>query len=222
MILIRKKKFILLFIFLLGHFSYVLSQNSGLGQNDPVAKSILDAVTAHFNKINSLKVNFIFDNYSRNKQLVGSQKGTILVDKKRFKLTQGNNLIIVSDGTTVWRIDKESKEITISTLDNSAETITPQKLFGDFYDKDFLYKKNGTINNVAEIELTPMDKRKPFFKVYLYINTIIDFIVKAKILQKDGTSFVYSFSDTTSPAVTDADFAFSAKDYPGFDVIDNR
>ena len=49
--------------------------------------------------------------------------------------------------------------------------ITPQKLFTNFYDADFLYKLNGEKSGnktLQEIELTPRDKDgKKYHKVYL-------------------------------------------------------
>ncbi len=42
-------------------------------------------------------------------------------------------------------------------------------MFTNFYDKDFLYKLNGETKQgnktLQEIELTPVDKTKSFFKV---------------------------------------------------------
>ncbi|MEI9934742.1 MAG: hypothetical protein WDM71_07790 [Ferruginibacter sp.] len=44
---------------------------------------------------------------------------------------------IFSDGTDMYTYDKSSNEVTITKIDPTANTITPQKVFTDFYDKDF-------------------------------------------------------------------------------------
>ena len=48
----------------------------------------------------------------------------------------------------------------------SAGAMTPQKLFTNFYDKDFFYKLNGEKKvggkTVQEIEMTPTDKTQTF------------------------------------------------------------
>ena len=76
---------------------------------------------------------------------------------------------IYSDGSNIWTYDKSANEVQITKFDGSANTITPQKMFTNFYDKDFLYKLNGEYQtrkkDIQEIELTPVDKTKTFFKV---------------------------------------------------------
>ena len=46
-------------------------------------------------------------------------------------------------------------------------------MFTNFYDKDFLYKLNGEAKKgnktIQEIELTPVDKTKTFFKVLVIL-----------------------------------------------------
>ena len=77
---------------------------------------------------------------------------------------------------------------TISKLDPSNNTITPQKLFTNFYDKDFLYKLNSDAKGTQEIELTPIDKSKLFHKVIVYINKATKTITSTKVFEKAGLS----------------------------------
>ena len=44
---------------------------------------------------------------------------------------------IFCDGVNVWNYDKSSNEVTITKFDNSSSGLTPQKMFTNFYDKDF-------------------------------------------------------------------------------------
>src|SRR5207245_1215038 len=94
---------------------------------------------------------------------------------------------IFCDGTNVSTFDKASNEVTITKLDPSASTISPQKIFTDFYDKDFLYKLNGEKKvgkkTIQEIELTPTDKTKPFFKVLIYVDKNTRLITSTKIFE---------------------------------------
>lgn len=83
----------------------------------------------------------------------------------RYHITFGNNNII-SDGKTVWNYDPSAKEVTVNNANNSEKTMTPQKLFTNFYDKDFAYSLAGekTVGGkkVQEVVLLPTDKSKPF------------------------------------------------------------
>ena len=132
---------------------------------------------------------------------------------------------IFSDGSNVWTYEKASNEVTITKIDPSANSITPQKLFTNFYDKDFLYKLNGMVNiggkSMQEVELTPIDKTKPFHKVLVYIDKST--IYTTKVFEKTGNRYTYSINNMKTDAViADTTFAFDAKKYPGVEVVDLR
>ena len=50
---------------------------------------------------------------------------------------------IFCDGSNISTYDKSTNEVTITKIDPSANSLTPQKIFTNFYDKDYLYKLNG-------------------------------------------------------------------------------
>ena len=117
--------------------------------------------------------------------------------------------------------------MTITKIDPSVNSITPQKIFTNFYDKDFLYKLNGDTKvgtkMVQQVELTPTDKSKPFFKVLLNIDKRNQAISSTKIFEKSGNIYLYEISNmNTSTLVNDAQFLFDAKKYPGVEVVDLR
>src|SRR5690606_16594103 len=88
----------------------------------------------------------------------GVRKGTVYMKGKHYKVNIDGQEIF-SDGANVWTYDENSNEVTITEVDPGSGSITPQKLFTSFYDKDFLYKLNGDkkMNNrvMQEIEMTP-------------------------------------------------------------------
>ena len=134
---------------------------------------------------------------------------------------------IFCDGSTVWTYDKSSNEVTISKLDASSNTLTPQKLFTDFYDKDFLYKLNGekkaSGKTLQEIEMTPNDKTKPFHKVYLTIDKNAKTIYSTKVLEKAGNRYSYTVNSFNGSAnIPDTKFVFNKNDYPGVEEVDLR
>ena len=134
---------------------------------------------------------------------------------------------IFCDGKDVWTYDKAANEVTITQLDQSGSGITPQKLFTNFYDKDFLYKLNGEKKEgakvVQEIELTPTDKTKNFHKVYLLVDKKTQTIYNTKILEKGGNQYSYTVNTIKGNAVlADNMFFFDKKKYPGVEEIDLR
>jgi len=72
-----------------------------------------------------------------------------------------------------------------------------------------------------EIELTPTDKTKPFFKILLYVNN--NTIVSTKLFEKTGNRYTYSTSSLVPNGnIPDATFVFDAKKFPGAEVVDLR
>ena len=143
--------------------------------NDPAAKLVLDAVSAKFKTFKTVKASFTYKVENATGKALSTKTGSILMKGTKYRISFSGQEIFCN-GTTIWNYDKSANEVTISKLDASGGTITPQKLFTNFYDKDFLYilngeKKVGT-KTIQEIEMTPVDKSKPFHKVYLQIDKI--------------------------------------------------
>jgi outer membrane lipoprotein carrier protein len=194
----------------------------GMGSSDPDAKKILDAVSAKFKSFKSVQSKFSLKIENSTGKVLGSKAGTVYMKGTKYRINvTGQD--IYCDGSNVWTVDKAAKEVTISKLDPSNNTITPQKLFTNFYDKDFLYKLNSDAKGVQEIELTPIDKSKLFHKVIVYISKVTQTITSTKVFEKAGNRYTYSVSGmNTTTAIADAIFVFDQKNYPGMEVVDLR
>jgi outer membrane lipoprotein-sorting protein len=204
-------------------FSWLNAQPpKGMGQSDPAAKIILDGVSAKFKSFKSVTAKFALKMENGAGKNMGAKAGTVYMKGTKYRISVTGQEIFC-DGSNVWTYDKLSNEVTISKLDPTNNTITPQKLFTNFYDKDFLYKLNGEVKGIQEVELTPIDKSKPFHKVLVNINKITQTISSTKIFEKTGNRYTYAVSNmNTSSAVTDVQFIFDQKKYPGVEVIDLR
>ncbi|MFM7711032.1 MAG: LolA family protein [Ferruginibacter sp.] len=210
---------LLFFFFLVVGIAPVLAQ-----KNDAQAKKILDEVSTQFKSMKTVQANFTLKIENAAGKSLGSKTGMVYMKGTKYRVSiTGQD--IYSDGSNTWTFDKASNEVTINKLDPSANTITPQKLFTNFYDKDFLYKYNGEVKedgkNVQEVELTPTDKSKPFFKVLVHISNKT--IVSTKIFETAGNRITYKVSKFgAGSGVTDATFVFDAKKYPGVEIVDLR
>lgn len=197
---------------------------SGMGKNDPDAKNVLDAVSAKFKKYKSIKAKFSLKIENASSKVIGNKSGTVYMKGSKYMISLPGQEIFC-DGSNVWTYDRSSNEVTISKLDPSSNSLTPQKLFTNFYDKDFLYKLNDDVTaggkKMKVVELTPIDKSKPFHKVLLYVNN--SSIATTKIFEKTGNRYTYSVPkmETTSN-IPDDTFVFTASKYPGVEVVDLR
>lgn len=212
----------LLFFFII---SSAFSQNSSnsLGTSDPEAKKILDAVTAKFKSYSAVKAVFQLQIENSGK-VQGTKKGTAYMKGNQYKL-ELNDQEIFCNGKNIWTYDKGSNEVQLTKFDPTGNSFTPQKIFANFYDKDFLYKLNGEKKEggktLQEIELTPTDKSKAFFKILAYVDKVSKNIVSTRVFEKNGNRYIYSVTTFTPNAkIADTTFVFDAQKYPGVEVID--
>jgi outer membrane lipoprotein carrier protein len=195
-------------------------------KNDPDAKKILDAVSAKFRAYKSPQASFTYTVENAQGKALSTQKGTVTMKGNKYRVTIPG-MDIFSDGKTNWNYDKNANEVTIKEVDAASGELTPQKLFTNFYDRDFLYKLNGEKKvagkTVHEIELTPTNKNRPFHKVYLLVDKASKTLYSARILEKNGNRYSYTIN-TFKPTVAanDALFVFNKAKYPGVEVVDLR
>jgi outer membrane lipoprotein-sorting protein len=202
------------------------AQNNSLGNNDPDAKVILDKVSKKFKTYSSVKANFNLKVEDAKGKVQGNKTGVVYMKGGKYKV-EITGQEIYSDGTTSWTYDKAANEVTITKIDPSANSITPQKIFTNFYDKDFLYKLNGEKKEgtkvIQEIELTPVDKSKAFHKVFVFVDKAAQTISSTRILEKNGNKYTYSISSFNTKAnLNDAQFVFNKAKYPGVEEVDLR
>lgn len=203
-----------------------VSSQGNAASNDPAAKKVLDAVSVKFKTFKTLKSTFTYKVENGAGKVLSTKKGTVFMKGNKYRVSFIGQEIFC-DGSNVWTFDNSANEVTITKLDASGGSITPQKLFTDFYDKDFLYKLNGEKKNgaktIQEIEMTPIDKNKTFHKVYIYVDKAAKTITGTKVLEKAGSTYVYDVN-TLQPntAINDSYFVFDEKKYPGVEVIDLR
>ncbi|MEI8074926.1 MAG: outer membrane lipoprotein carrier protein LolA [Bacteroidota bacterium] len=191
----------------------VLFVNITMAQNDPNAKKVLDAVSAKVKSFKGVSANFIIKSVNSKGKDNGAKTGTIAIKGQKYQLKQGKNEIIC-DGVNIYNFDG-NKTITKSLLEESNQTLSPQNLLSNFYDKDFNYKLVSSAGNLNEIELTPIDKRKSFQKVNIFIDKSKSMITKARVLDKSNNTVEFILSNLNTAAnLPDANFQFVRTKYP--------
>jgi len=206
-------------------------------QNDPKAKAILDGVSKKYKSFSAIKSDFsyVLDNPQENIKSY-KQSGMILASPKtnKFHLTiySGSGAAksveqeIISDGKTQWTYEKKDNEVQINDADNSSQSLNPAQVF-TIYEKGYKYLFTGEIKQQGQIyqqiDLTPVDSKKPFFKVRLLISKAQNRIYSATIYDKNGSRYTYILSSpATNYTGSDAVFGFNKKNYPGAEMVDLR
>lgn len=195
--------------------------------SDPAAKKILDEVSAKFKTYKAVQAAFVLKNEDGKGKVLDTKKGTVSMKGAKYRVSLVGGAEIFCDGSNIWTYDKGANEVTITKLEGSSSLITPQKLFTNFYDKDFLYKLNGEKKDgkktLVEVEMTPVDKTKSFHKVFLLIDKTAKTISSTRILEKSGNRISYTVNTLNGKAaLTDAMFLFDKSKYPGVEEVDLR
>ena len=84
-----------------------------------------------------------------------------------------------------------------------------------------MVKKKEGKQTLQEIELTPTDKNKAFFKILVFVDKATKNIVSTRLFEKNGNRYVYKVSSFVPNAKIDNSFfVFNDTQHPGVEVID--
>ena len=186
--------------------------NAG-AQKDPNAKKILDMVSAKVKSFTTINANFSINSISSKGKSNGIKTGIISIKGAKYVLVQGK-MQVICDGVKTYNFDG-AKTITVTSLEESGQSLSPQKILSGDYAKDFVCKLIGTKAGQSEIEMKPIDPRKNFSKVNVFVDNTKSMITKAVILDKSNNTLQVSFNNLVSNKVLDnALFVFNKAKYP--------
>ena len=197
-----------------------LLSNTLFAQNDPNAKKVLDAMSNKIKAAKGITVIFSLKSITSKGKPNGVKSGNLSLRGSKYYLKQGKNEI-TCDGSKVYNFDG-NKTITVSSVEEGDQALSPQKLLSGSYGKDFTYKLISSAGKQYQIELTPTNNRKNFQKVILFIDKTQNFITKANIIDKSNNTTEASFSNIKTNAVlADKLFMFDKSKYPtDVDILD--
>ncbi len=228
-------KKILIFSFLISITTFAFAQKGV--EKDATAKAILNKVSEKYRAYDVVKTDFDFTLDNPQAGVKETQSGTLIAKSKanKFKVTilspgTGSKpeaaQEIISDGKTQWTYLKKDNEVQINNVDNSGEGLNPAQVF-TIYEHGYKYIYNGETKIggkvYQEIDLTPEDIKKTFFKVRLEIDKVKKQIYSALIFDKNGNKYTYTLrSFVPNIQVPDNTFSFDPKMHKGVEVVDLR
>lgn len=182
-------------------------------QNDPSAKKVIDAFGSKVKASKGITASFSLKSFTSKGKANGTKALSLSMRGEKYVLKQGKTEIIC-DGKNVYNFDG-AKTITKSAVEESSQTLSPQKLLAGSYDKDFSYKLVNSNGNFSEIEMVPLDKRKNFQKVTLYFNKKNSLLAKASIVDKSNNITELGVNNINLNAkLADVIFVFNRSNYP--------
>lgn len=194
-------------------------------QKDAKSQEILKGVSAKYKSYKSISAAFkvvVLDTKDKSTQ---TQTGNIVMSGNKYNLTITGQQII-SDGKSSWTYLKDANEVQINDATTKTDGISPTSIFTVYengFDSKFVEEKTIAGKAMQLIDLTPLDKKKPYFKIQLQVNKADKTISGANIFNNNGTKMAYSVTKfNPDVAVNDAMFTFDVKKFPGVEVVDLR
>jgi outer membrane lipoprotein-sorting protein len=212
---------------LIGALIIIGSGVTAFAQSEVKAKEILAEVSKKYRSYDVIKTEFSYTLENPQAKIKETQSGTLFVKSKvnKYKvILKGQELI--SDGKNQWTYLKADKEVQLSEVDNSSDALNPAKIF-TIYEKGFksVYTNDIKLNSkvLHNIDLTPLDGKRSFFKVKLQIEKLSMQITNAVIFDKNGNKYTYTIKTfIPNVKVPESTFAFDSKLYPGVELVDLR
>ncbi|MCB9251485.1 MAG: outer membrane lipoprotein carrier protein LolA [Flavobacteriales bacterium] len=203
----------------------VVFATSAFVTNDKESSKILQKVSKTYKSFKTIKATFKINIYNKQDKSRQTEKGTLYVKGKKFRVEMGGQ-DIYCDGKTLWTYLKDANEVQISNYNPKNSDINPSEIF-TVYEKGFLSKfiGEGKKGNVVteQIELTPTDKKKPFYKVKLTIDKMAKKILDMTVLSKNGMESLYEITSFNSNIdINDNFFRFDKSSKPGVVEINLR
>ena len=198
------------FLLIVGFFCSVVS----FGQNADGAKKILDAVSAKIKSSPGVSANFTMTTKARTGKLKNTAKGSIALKGSKYYIKQGDAEIF-SDGKKIWNFNG-SNEVTVTDGNADNNSLSPEKIFSGQYDIDYTYKIVSTKGTYNQVQLIPIDKRKQFQRITLYVDKNKSLITQAMVLDKSNNTIIFSLSGIdVNSRISDETFVFNRSKYKG-------
>ena len=205
-----------LFAFALLAFVFGASAQGG----DPVkAKEILKRSSTKFRTYKTVSGEVKVGVTDQKAKVIETQTGTFKLKGNKFRLKLGNQELICN-GTTLWTLMSDLNECSKSKYRPKPGDISPTNIF-TIYETGFdSYYLKDEANNFV-IDLVPLDKKRNFSKIRLYIDKKSNNVNMAKIFEKNGTHYTYTLKNlVVNKNMQDQTFEFIQKNYPKVELID--
>jgi len=206
------KKLSLLLAFFIVCIFYVQAQDNSNAQ------SILDKATAKIQSSKGISISFSLTQKDKFNKVAGTSKGILKIKGSKYYLKQGENEIFCN-GIQIWNYDGES-EVMVSKAADADDELSPQQIITGFNKSDFNIKLLSSTDANNQLVLTPVDKRKNFKQVILYVSKSTNLITKALITDKTNALTEIAFNKITfNSNFADNEFVFDPSQHPGVEIV---
>lgn len=188
-------------------------------QNNDDAKKILDQSSSKINSAKGINASFSVIQKDKTNRLLGSTKGIVKIKGNKYYLKQDETQVFCN-GAQTWNFDGQN-EVTITKVDNDdTDDLSPQQLLSGFNKADFSFKLITSAGTNYQVLVLPVDKRKNFKEILLFISKSTNLVTKARITDKsDNTTEIVFSNINLNASIPDSQFSFDVSKHPGIEII---
>jgi len=209
--------------FVLVFFISLFHPSVGQAQGDAKARDLLRRMNANYKSFRTMTADFSFTLEHPTQKINEQQRGKLEIKGKKYRLDMKQQTIM-TDGSILWVALKDAKEVNVSDYEPAPDELTPTSVF-TLYEKGFepYLQAEGSTATSKIIDLVPIDKKKPYFKIKLSVDPAKALLTQAVVMNKDGSRMTYVIRDFKSNTpINDTQFQFQKAQFPQFEVIDLR
>ncbi|MGJ5642378.1 LolA family protein [Formosa sp. S-31] len=192
----------------------------GFSQNDAKAKSLLDQVSKKVQSYDNIALDFKYVLHNEAENINQETRGDVVMQGDKYVL----NILGITrifDGKTLYTINPEDEEVTISKEDpNDENSITPSKMLS-FYNDGYTYamdiEQNIKGRKIQYVKLMPIDSNSEIQHVLLGIDPQTNHIYNLIEVGKNGTKTTLTVTEfETNETLSKAMFTFDKNKYKDF------
>jgi outer membrane lipoprotein carrier protein len=187
-------------------------------QNHSDAETVLNNATQKIQSSKGINVSFSLTQKDKFGHSHSASNGILKIKGSKYYIKQEQSETYCN-GVQIWNYDGD-REVTVAKADDDDDAFSPQQILTGFNKKDFDIKLVSSAGTNYEVQLIPVDKRKNFKQVLLYINKTTNLVSKAVIVDKTDAFTEINFSNISlNSTFPDSQFVFDASKHPGVEVI---
>ncbi|MFB9054753.1 outer membrane lipoprotein carrier protein LolA [Formosa undariae] len=192
----------------------------GFSQNDPKAKALLDQVSTKVKSYDNISLDFKYVLHNTAENINQETRGDVVMEGDKYIL----NILGITrifDGKTLYSINPEDEEVTISTENPEDEgSITPSKMLS-FYSDGYTYemgeKQNIKGRSIQFVKLNPIDSNSEIDHVLLGIDPQTKHIYNLIEVGNNGTMTTLTVTSfETNQTLSKAMFSFNKDKYKNY------
>ncbi len=191
-----------------------------LSENDHEAEKILNSFNSKCQKLKSYTFDFAVNISDLEAKTKETYNGTYKNKGVKFFLKL-KEMDVFTNGKMYYSVNYKSKEVQIQDYNQNLKKDLPFEQINN-YKKKYKYRVKEVLDkNRKVIELVPLNKNNPIFKIDVVIQTQSNQLKSIKVYEKSGYRILYTISKLKeNEKLSDTEFEFNSKNYSDFEILD--